>query len=1457
MCPPLKHIDSCEMLTDQESPDSSGNEKMKDVKNQAPAADTNDDHQACISEGSSPKQHRKMLSEKLQDDPINFSYTWTQTETDVAVTVTVQGLSDELTRAFDVSFTSKEVNIKSADNTKVIYFYDDIQKEESRVQATKGSIIIRVVKQRPGWWNQLESNKEEKSKNVQDEENINSQVSCETKMESSSEDTKPDLSVSIKEKEDEPVYRLNHMKHDYYERDQNFTLRVFTKSLNKDAVKVNFSQKGFVLKFQTSDTRFLQLYEGTTSETAFTWPVITKQEILAEECKFTVKSTVIEIILKKVTAERWATLEATQRKEKSESAQSDTWIPISAKASAVPPTSSTASCSGMSSRKSMSDESNKQQIASERSSGGVAFDDLSEINVNVKSSNQRMAPTSLFNRQQQEENEEGPSGFSFDNSQKPMAKVSPLNNQMAESGMVVAPGFSGLMNIGNTCFMNCIIQVLANTREFRDFFLDKRYLDDINEDNPLGMRGQLAATFGTLLRWLWSCKRHYWDPRKLKDLVSKKNPQFFGYAQHDAHEFLAFLLDGLHEDLNRIRKKPYTETIDSDGRPDSVVADEAWAQYKLRNDSVVVDLFQGQFKSKLVCPRCEKVSITFDPFLYMSVPLPKKKRVIPVKFMWKESYKKPIKYLIQIAQDSTIEKLKEELSKRTRVRPCDIRVFEAYRGRILKFFLSGASLSNIEPKDVIIASEILSEDVAGEDVLEIPVMQRTLSPAEYPSHCAFCRKTCLDGSPLKRCTKCYKVGYCDQTCQRNHWNSHKNVCSTLPDPIGCPFIMSVPASRATYSYMVKHMEEFARFSVDVFRPPVKSNSSSTSASSSSTTAPEIPAPTIIKTHPAAGAGAPSSSLSSTSVLAGAGPGVLGPATNLSSCSLSQSSSSLNSLDSLSSASSTCTLTGDTSDTAIGGGRAADVADGAEEGAASFESNASSRYASPCPPQLLSQVGYESVGGVSAADVQSSGSVDSGFESVGTKSANEKAVPVTSVLGVQAAEVARDRATPIFFIKPVTMEGVGLKGSDRLEDKGETPLQLTSGAFLSMDWRNNERLESYVLVQSKDLECNEADNMNYFAPSIAAARNPTLYNCLEMFTEPEVLSPEEAWYCPRCKKHVEAIKQMSIWRLPHTLVIQLKRFSFQHFLLRSKIKKHIDFPTRGLDLSNFCVGLQPGESPPIYDLYGVANHHGMLIGGHYTSYVRCSGLGRDVGAGDEIGWRLCNDSRVTAVDSESSVVTSDAYLLFYRRRCPAIIGPSVCPAVKEAAPRGLKVASSSAASYVEKLVSLNQSSYSNGCELDKDKAEDDKEDDDDDGDDDSQGLSSRTRHALVDHRIGTPSDIDFDLGQFRGAGDSTTHDLGANANLAFKRPSHQHQKSSTMQSAAAGFASPGARERNDPEDVGEKRDKEKEFDDCDRGRIGHHEVELYDEDDDDTDDYERNLVIASEPDLGYTDMEAVD
>ncbi len=77
----------------------------------------------------------------------------------------------------------------------------------------------------------------------------------------------------------------------------------------------------------------------------------------------------------------------------------------------------------------------------------------------------------------------------------------------------------------------------------------------------------------------------------------------------------------MHEDLNRVIKKPYIEMLDSKGRPDEEVSIEHWNAFTARNQSIIVDLMYGQLKSTVNCLTCGYESITFDPFLNLALPI--------------------------------------------------------------------------------------------------------------------------------------------------------------------------------------------------------------------------------------------------------------------------------------------------------------------------------------------------------------------------------------------------------------------------------------------------------------------------------------------------------------------------------------------------------------------------------------------------------------------------------------------------------------------------------------------------------------------------------------------------------------------------------------------------------------------------------------------------------------------
>ena len=180
--------------------------------------------------------------------------------------------------------------------------------------------------------------------------------------------------------------------------------------------------------------------------------------------------------------------------------------------------------------------------------------------------------------------------------------------------------------------MNSALQCLSNCWDFSQYFIAKKFKNDLNLHNKLGSQGRMAEKYAEVLRNLWNGTRNVFVPSSLKSLIS--NNHFGEFSQEDSQEFLVFLLDMLHEDLNR-----GIQIYEKMAERDNPSASECWRHYLKRNNSIVVETFTGLFKSKIICPHCNKVSITFDPFLVCPVPIPQiKKKTIDLKIIKKEAH---------------------------------------------------------------------------------------------------------------------------------------------------------------------------------------------------------------------------------------------------------------------------------------------------------------------------------------------------------------------------------------------------------------------------------------------------------------------------------------------------------------------------------------------------------------------------------------------------------------------------------------------------------------------------------------------------------------------------------------------------------------------------------------------------------------------------------------------------
>ncbi|QLL32644.1 hypothetical protein HG536_0D01660 [Torulaspora globosa] len=145
----------------------------------------------------------------------------------------------------------------------------------------------------------------------------------------------------------------------------------------------------------------------------------------------------------------------------------------------------------------------------------------------------------------------------------------------------------------------------------------------------------------------------------------------------------------------------------------------------------------------------------------------------------------------------------------------------------------------------------------------------------------------------------------------------------------------------------------------------------------------------------------------------------------------------------------------------------------------------------------------------------------------------------------------------------------------------------------------------------------------------------LYSCLDSFHRKEQLH-DFNYHCPRCNTSQDAIKRLSIHKLPTVLVLQLKRF--EHLLNGNSLKLNdfIEYPPY-LNMRDYCDSGNPEVKVPdiIYELIGVISHKGTVNEGHYVATVKIAGR----------RWFKFSDSMVSSATQEESL-NEQAYLLFY-------------------------------------------------------------------------------------------------------------------------------------------------------------------------------------------------------------------
>ncbi|KAK6349464.1 CSN-associated deubiquitinating enzyme Ubp12 [Orbilia brochopaga] len=831
-----------------------------------------------------------------------------------------------------------------------------------------------------------------------------------------------------------------------------------------------------------------------------------------------------------------------------------------------------------------------------------------------------------------------------------------------------APGAVGFSNLGNTCYMNSALQCIKSVEELSRYFIEGLHKRELNPRNPISSGGKIATMYAQLVQTVYSTSAgSSVAPREFKAGVGRHNTIFSGYGQQDSQEFVSYLLDTLHEDLNRILQKPVVEFPDSTdemvGDPVAIakLAEENWELYRKRNDSVIIDLFAGMYKSTVTCPVCDKTSIKFDPWLSCQLPL-------PMENLWSKAitfvpaansvspYERLVTVHVEMEKYATIKQLKDFVGKRLGVDSKKMVVSEVFRNKFYKHHEDNKAVSEaIMPNDQIYVYEVdetptnfpspkkkkpmmmmtrltmssmfhssWDDDEYEDDFdktetreLLVPVFNRlykdnrrmgadlfgipsfiVLNKEEQKDPDAILKKVV---SNLQKFTT--SDMYSPDLSPKRPGGQQAGMRHVEPNVLEEEGeVVNIPASKAE-SDTDTGTEDF----VDVKMGDAESELNVDMTATPATTRSDVSEEVLRHWR----------QLFTMKIMPRKGYVVLPTAWNGIELNLEMLKS-----------------------------RIVEVPTPVEEDPPEPKKTNGSKYFHSPPASDESDADAETEHDqTGVADMMDASDEDVTEPAVLQKTRNAfSSISTHSFYGnggsakSSSASIKKKASARKAGKKPMVVEqGPLVKLGEALVcDWNQDAFDAVFGGKSGDSFRGSSHFDAVEEFVDEELLKKRT------AREARRRRGIHIDDCFDEFGREEILNDDNQWYCPRCKEHRNAKKSMQIWRVPDIIALQFKRFSSTRSF-RDKIDATIEFPIEGLDLTERV--LESDGKSLIYDLIAVDNHFGGLGGGHYTANAR---------NWVDNKWYYFDDSsaRQTAA---SSINGSAAYLVFYRRRSSGILG----------------------------------------------------------------------------------------------------------------------------------------------------------------------------------------------------------
>ena len=759
-------------------------------------------------------------------------------------------------------------------------------------------------------------------------------------------------------------------------------------------------------------------------------------------------------------------------------------------------------------------------------------------------------------------------------------------------------GLVGLNNLGNTCYMNTGLQCLSNCELLTKYFLEDYYKEFVNKENPIGSQGEIVEKYSQLIHHLWYGNNDYVSPIQFKVAFGKNYNAFADFRQQDSQEFISYLLDALHEDLNKVKNKPYVQAKDlSPGMPEEDQFKMQKDLYLCRNQSFIVDLINGFYKSTVYCPdeNCKNISKSFEPFNMITLSLvneaqlrkleefqneENKKlgiRVLTVTFIpFKINYK-PLKFPIKVKKEMDIFSFKKKIEALTGFNKNS---FEIYK-------MQGSEFVPIKP-NIIILDEFLNGDKyvylhqIPPYVFDKPLdyFDKTYNKLNSDHDKYFLEEEKYEGNDLyDEYNKVEKKSKTDDDCERsanrmqiddkNEDKNDQDIKKKLNKSFDEDIEMKDDSLNINKEKWIK--AEFYNYSYSNEKSKDKKNEET-----------RINRSRIVYIN---------KEWDNTQIYL---------------CILEMLEETRNDLEEIK-----AEWFKDIKEFTKKVGK---MEDEAKKGEKNKKKNNDSAIL-----DLFDQTANHPL------MLQYLGVYNFNKTNIMEKKENWKNVvfpfdPKKSTIKtiIKSALEKNNELTDIELLFKIIWKPVFAKEYS----EGASPLEM----------EKSEKLEDILKTQKEDefLKKNNAKNIK---ENEGKKKNKKLKleELLNNFNELEKLTKDNKWYCPKCKQFQLADKKMEIFTINEVVIIHLKRFRNNR-----KIDNLVEFPIEGLDLGSY---LSNKSDKDIYDLFAVANHVGGLHGGHYFAYCKNCIDGE---------WYEFNDSHVSKIDNKK-VVSENAYVLFYKRK----------------------------------------------------------------------------------------------------------------------------------------------------------------------------------------------------------------